>query len=225
MQRLKDELEDLAFAELNPDARDLDPGSACEFLRAERRRSRRARSSPNCAAKLEQTTGSRPRSPAARRRPSSIWHKMQRKNVAFEQLSDIMAFRVVVDSDRRMLPRARRHPRNYRVVPGRFKDYISTPKPNGYRSLHTDRHRPEQRSASRCRSAPARCTTWPNSASPRTGTTSRSARKRTDGRQYRWLRELLEILEHAAGAGGVPRAHQARDVPGPGVLLHAARAI
>ena len=43
----------------------------------------------------------------------------------------------------------------------------------------------------------------------------------TDAPQYRWLRELIDILEQAPNAGGVPRAHQARDVPGPGVLLHA----
>ena len=75
-------------------------------------------------------------------------------------------------------------------------------------------------SASRSRSAPATCTRSPNSASPRTGSTSR-APAATEGPQYRWLRELLDILEHALEPGGISRAHQARDVPGPGVLLHA----
>ena len=146
---------------------------------------------------------------------------MQRKNVGFEQLSDIMAFRVVVADVARVLPRARRRcTAAIRCVPGRFKDYISTPKPNGYRSLHTGvigPERPAHRSADPHR---AKCTRSPSSASPRTGPTSRAAPS-TDGRQYRWLRELLDILEHAAGRRGIPRAHQARDVPGPGLLLHA----
>src|SRR3546814_9318892 len=69
--------------------------------------------------------------------PYSIWRKMQRKNIGFEQLSDTMAFRVIVDSVEdcyQALGVAHSH---YRVVPGRFKDYVSIPKPNGYRSIHT----------------------------------------------------------------------------------------
>ena len=62
---------------------------------------------------------------------------MQRKNVSFEQLSDIMAFRIVVDTLAGMLSCAGVVHSKYPVVPGRFKDYISTPKPNGYRSIHT----------------------------------------------------------------------------------------
>src|SRR5258708_6429952 len=74
----------------------------------------------------------------------SIWRKMQRKNVGFEQLSDIMAFRVVVaDVDDCYRALGIMHSR-YPVVPGRFKDYISIPKPNDYRSLHTGVFGPER---------------------------------------------------------------------------------
>jgi GTP pyrophosphokinase len=59
---------------------------------------------------------------------------MQRKNVAFEQLSDIMAFRVVVGSIEQCYQALGVLHSRYPVVPGRFKDYISTPKPNNYRS-------------------------------------------------------------------------------------------
>src|ERR1700722_15378681 len=67
----------------------------------------------------------------------SIWRKMQHKNITFEQLSDVIAFRILVDT----IPDCYRalgviHSA-YSVVPGRFKDYISTPKQNNYQSIHT----------------------------------------------------------------------------------------
>ena len=69
--------------------------------------------------------------------PYSIWKKMAERHISFEQLSDVMAFRVIVgdlgDCYRALGLIHRRWP----MVPGRFKDYISTPKRNGYRSLHT----------------------------------------------------------------------------------------
>ena len=69
---------------------------------------------------------------------------MQRKNVTFEQLSDIMAFRIVVDNVEECYHTLGILHSHYPTVPGRFKDYISTPKPNGYRSLHTTVLGPEK---------------------------------------------------------------------------------
>src|SRR5262249_61951513 len=74
----------------------------------------------------------------------SIWRKMQRKNVAFEQLADLMAFRVLVDDVGECYHALGIIHSAHHVVPGRFKDYISTPKPNNYRSLHTPPTRPHQ---------------------------------------------------------------------------------
>jgi GTP pyrophosphokinase len=67
----------------------------------------------------------------------SIWEKMQRRNVAFEQLSDIMAFRIVVANREQCYATLGAVHAAYPVIAGRFKDYISTPKANGYQSLHT----------------------------------------------------------------------------------------
>ena len=67
----------------------------------------------------------------------SIWEKMQRRNVAFEQLSDIMAFRIVVANREQCYAALGAVHNAYPVIAGRFKDYISTPKTNGYQSLHT----------------------------------------------------------------------------------------
>ncbi len=67
----------------------------------------------------------------------SIWEKMQRRNVAFEQLSDIMAFRIVVPTREQCYAALGAVHAEYPVIAGRFKDYMSTPKGNGYQSLHT----------------------------------------------------------------------------------------
>ncbi|MGI4746392.1 MAG: RelA/SpoT family protein [Janthinobacterium lividum] len=67
----------------------------------------------------------------------SIWEKMQKRSIAFEQLSDIMAFRVLVPSKESCYIALGAVHSAYPVITGRFKDYISTPKANGYQSLHT----------------------------------------------------------------------------------------
>ena len=69
--------------------------------------------------------------------PYSIWKKMAERHISFEQLSDVMAFRVIVDSVEDCYRALGLIHERWPMVPGRFKDYISTPKRNGYRSLHT----------------------------------------------------------------------------------------
>ena len=69
--------------------------------------------------------------------PYSIWRKMQERHISFEQLSDIMAFRAIVKNEDDCYAALGQIHRRWKMVPGRFKDYISTPKRNGYRSLHT----------------------------------------------------------------------------------------
>ncbi len=71
------------------------------------------------------------------KKPYSIWKKMKVKSVNFSQLSDIMGFTILLkNSDDCYKVLGLLH-QEYSYVPGRFKDYISTPKPNGYQSLHT----------------------------------------------------------------------------------------
>lgn len=67
----------------------------------------------------------------------SIWNKIKNKNISFEQLSDIMAFRVITNSTRECYKCLGIIHRKYQYIPGRFKDFISSPKSNGYRALHT----------------------------------------------------------------------------------------
>jgi len=69
--------------------------------------------------------------------PFSIWKKMAERHISFEQLSDVMAFRVIVDAQEDCYRALGMIHQRWPMVPGRFKDYISTPKRNGYRSVHT----------------------------------------------------------------------------------------
>jgi len=69
--------------------------------------------------------------------PYSIWRKMAERHVSFEQITDIMAFRVRTDSNEDCYKALGVLHRTWQMIPGRFKDYISTPKMNGYKSLHT----------------------------------------------------------------------------------------
>jgi GTP pyrophosphokinase len=126
----------------------------------------------------------------------SIWRKMQRKNVSFEQLSDIMAFRIVVNDLGECYHALGVLHSTYPTVPGRFKDFISTPKLNGYRSLHTTVIGPEnQRIEIQIR-------TLEMHQEADLGVAAHWAYKEgqkkvdvKDVKQYRWLRELLDILE------------------------------
>ena len=95
MQQMKDELEDLAFAELYPDARGVASPQRLNFLREQG-----GELVPRIIAELKRTlkdAGIEAWISGREKTPYSIWRKMQRKNVGFEQLSDIMAFRIVVD--------------------------------------------------------------------------------------------------------------------------------
>ena len=69
--------------------------------------------------------------------PFSIWKKMQERHIAFEQLTDINAFRVITETPEDCYRALGVLHRRWQMVPGRFKDFISTPKRNGYRSIHT----------------------------------------------------------------------------------------
>ncbi|MDJ0951305.1 MAG: bifunctional (p)ppGpp synthetase/guanosine-3',5'-bis(diphosphate) 3'-pyrophosphohydrolase [Alphaproteobacteria bacterium] len=195
MQDIKDELQDLAFAELNPDARDSIL-ARLEFLRQRGeglvdriiKELSRILAEEGIAARLQ----------GREKKPYSIWRKMERKNVGFEQLSDIMAFRIIVadiaDCYRALGVIHSRYP----IVPGRFKDYISIPKPNGYRSLHTAVYGPENhRIEMQIRTAEM-------AEVAELGVAAhwlyKQGEGKTDGRQYRWIRELLDILDHASGA-------------------------
>lgn len=197
MGEIKTELEDLAFAEMNPEAR-KSVVRRLEFLRKQGdglvdriiEELKRRMIENGVYANIQ----------GREKSPYSIWCKMQQHDVGFEQLSDIMAFRIVVENVDDCYRALGIVHGAYRTVPGRFKDYISTPKPNGYRSLHTgvfgpENHRIELQIRTQAMHEIAEsgvAAHW----NYKDGGNLDAARR--DGPQYRWLRELLEILEHAS---------------------------
>ncbi len=132
--RICSELEELAFEHLNGDARDAIV-RRLEQLRAEQG-SAVAVASGEVSAHLE-AAGIPARVYGREKLPYSIWRKLQRKSIGFYQLADIYAFRVIVDSEEDCYRALGVIHRAWQFVPERFKDYISTPKRNNYRSLHT----------------------------------------------------------------------------------------
>ncbi|MDP3745469.1 MAG: bifunctional (p)ppGpp synthetase/guanosine-3',5'-bis(diphosphate) 3'-pyrophosphohydrolase [Phenylobacterium sp.] len=132
--RICSELEELAFEHLNPVARDA-IGRRLANLRVEQGGAV-AVVSGEIAAKLE-NGGISARVFGREKNPYSIWRKLQRKSIGFSQLSDIYAFRVIVDSEGDCYAALGVIHRAWPSVPERFKDFISTPKRNNYRSLHT----------------------------------------------------------------------------------------
>jgi GTP pyrophosphokinase len=193
MREFKDELEDLAFKELHPEAR------ASIMARLGFLREQGGEIIVSIIGELKQsleTNGVKAEVSGREKSPYSIWSKMQRKNVTFEQLSDIMAFRVIVEDMPSCYTTLGILHNKYPVVPGRFKDYISTPKPNGYRSLHTSVIGPQrQRIEVQIRTRDMHdigergvAAHWQY----------KQGEDHKEGKKYRWLRELLDILEQAS---------------------------
>jgi len=129
--------------------------------------------------------------------PYSIWRKMAERHVSFEQLSDVMAFRAVVGGQDECYRTLGLIHQRWPVVPGRFKDFISTPKRNGYKSLHTTVIHDEQMRIE------IQIRTREMHAKAEHGLAAHWAYK--EGKeaaeaQHPWIDDLLEILEHAATA-------------------------
>ncbi|MBN8809464.1 MAG: bifunctional (p)ppGpp synthetase/guanosine-3',5'-bis(diphosphate) 3'-pyrophosphohydrolase [Sphingomonas sp.] len=126
--------------------------------------------------------------------PYSIWKKMQERHISFEQLSDIMAFRVIVATEEDCYRALGIIHRRWPMVPGRFKDFISTPKRNGYRSLHTSvMHAGDTRVEIQIR-------TDEMHAEAEHGLAAHWAYKTGKVRadtQHSWISDLVEILETA----------------------------
>ena len=194
MHQLKDELENLAFAELNPDA------YQSIIQRLSYLREQGTDISNKIIAELQKTLKDADLDAEVSGRektPFSIWRKMQKKRMEFEQLSDIMAFRVMVKDIGQCYQALGAIHGKYSMIPGRFKDYISTPKPNNYQSLHTGIIGPQRMRIE------VQIRTENMHEIAEMGVAAHWGYKqgatKIDGRQYRWLRELLDILEHAAG--------------------------
>ena len=134
MQWMRDELEDLAFKVINPEARN---SIMRRFISL---RDQQGEVIPNIITDMRfvlKNAGINAEIRGREKRPYSIWRKMQEKQLSFSRLSDIYGFRVITDTEEDIYRALGAIHQRWTVVPGRFKDYVSAPKSNGYRSVHT----------------------------------------------------------------------------------------
>ena len=198
MQRLREELEGLAFRHLTPEAYQTIETRLHELRAKNGRNIKRIEEELTrefSARGIEAAVSGRQKS------PYSVWRKMERKSVSFEQLSDIFGFRIIVGEVEDCYRALGVVHTKWPSVPGRFKDYISTPKQNDYRSLHTTVIGPgHQRVELQIRTAQMH-------EIARFGIAAHALYKDAVGqegrddlakesRAYRWLQETLELLAH-----------------------------
>ncbi len=200
MEAVKTELQTLSFAQLDPEAYDSIQ-ARLNFLRGQGQdviedvRHELARVCAEQGVTVNEVTG-------REKSPYSIWEKMQRRNVQFEQLSDIMAFRIVVPTREACYAALGAVHAAYPVIAGRFKDYISTPKANGYQSIHTGvtlREPRNQKIEVQIRTAAMQDVAENGVAAhwiykgPEDG--GQDAPRELQ--KFRWVQDLLEILENS----------------------------
>tara|TARA_R100001129_G_scaffold25196_2_gene16535 strand:+ start:1007 stop:3244 length:2238 start_codon:yes stop_codon:yes gene_type:complete len=202
MHDMREELEELSFMNLNPEAyetvvKKLDHVSgAKESL---------IRTIETDLEALFEAEGVKAEVRGRRKKPYSVFRKMQSKSLSFEQLSDIFGFRIITETT----PDCYRalgivHTR-WPVVPGRFKDYISTPKQNDYRSIHTtivgpSRQRVELQIRTRAMHEIAEMGVAAHTLY-KDGEDGEEAEIRTrDSRAYAWLRQTIDALSEGYNA-------------------------
>ncbi len=143
MQDVREELEDLAFRTLNPRARDTILARLESVLKKGTRKSVSNIEKKLCQelAKYDIEADVHSRT----KKPYAIWRKIERHSIALEQLSDLIGFRIIASSGEACYRALFAVHHAWKYIPGSFRDYISTPKLNGYRSLHTQIIGPEGR--------------------------------------------------------------------------------
>lgn len=195
MRQMKEELQDLAFAELRTEERNSIV-NRLNFLR-EQGKAETEKTMEEITKTLKESGIDEFEITGREKRPYSIWKKMAQKSLNFEQLSDIIAFRVIVKDVPACYHALGAVHAKWHMIPDEFDDYISTPKSNGYRSLHTAvigplQHRIEVQIRTREMHDIAE-----NGVAAHWSYKQSSQNVRTEGKQFRWMRELLEILERA----------------------------
>ena len=134
MNHIRDELEDLSFKTLNSEARNLVVERLAINIKS---RENSFKVISNNFEKFLSDNSVRAKIVGREKTPFSIWRKMQSKRVSLEQLTDIIGFRVIVDDVKTCYKVLGIFHSNWSTIPGRFKDFISTPKINNYKSIHT----------------------------------------------------------------------------------------
>ena len=192
MNRIRDELEDLSFSVLNKPARDLIL-DRLKFIKSNREDTFKIIAAE--LIELLSSKGINARITGREKTPFSIWRKIQNKKISLEQLTDIIGFRILVDNIDDCYKTLGIFHSKFSAIPGKFKDYISTPKINQYKSIHTSVIGPKKnRIEIQIR------TNEMNEFAER-GIAShwkyKSSEKYSElsWKEYDWLRDLVEIIE------------------------------
>ena len=192
MNRIRDELEDLSFEVLNPNARKLIKDRLDKIKENNL-------ISFNAVAeeftKLLQDHGLVARIFGREKTPFSLWRKMQNKRISLEQITDIMGFRIILDDISACYKSLGIFHKKWNCIPGKFKDYISSPKINKYQSLHTAIIGPNQRPIE------IQLRTMQMHEFAQRGVASHWKYKSSEKfnsltwKEYDWLADLVEIIE------------------------------
>ena len=192
MNFIRDELEDLSFNQLNPEARKL------IVNKLSLNKLNRDNNFKNISAIFErklQLNNINSKIVGREKTPFSIWRKIQSKRVSLEQLTDVIGFRIIVDSLETCYKVLGIFHTNWSSIPGKFKDYISTPKINNYKSLHTAIIGPKNEKVE------IQIRTQEMHDFARRGIASHWLYKSSEKlnisalKEYNWLRDLVEIIE------------------------------
>ncbi len=192
MNRIRDELEDLSFGILNSKARNLIL-ERLKFIKNNREDNFNEISSE--LVTLLKANGIKAKITGREKTAFSIWRKIQNKKISLEQLTDITGFRILVNNVEDCYKTLGIFHSSYSAIPGKFKDYISTPKINKYKSIHTSIIGPKKQRVE------IQIRTNEMHEFAERGIAShwkyKSSEKFTDlsWREYDWLRDLVEIIE------------------------------
>mgnify|MGYP001487383285 CR=1 FL=1 len=197
MNHIRDELEDLSFRNLNPEARNL----VVERLSLNKiNRENDFKEISKQIIKVLEDNKVKVKIIGREKTPFSIWRKMQSKRVSLEQLTDVIGFRVVVQDIETCYKVLGIFHNNWSAIPGRFKDYISTPKINNYKSIHTSVIGPNKERIE------IQIRTQEMHDFAERGIASHWIYKSSEKishlalKEYDWLRDLVEIMEKDTGS-------------------------
>ena len=192
MNRIRDELEDLSFQILNNDARELIKKRLDEI------KENRTSSFKNISYEFSNLLNQNELNAqiiGREKTPFSIWRKVQKKRVSLEQISDIIGFRIILDNIEDCYKALGIFHSKWNCIPGKFKDYISSPKINKYQSLHTSIFGPNKRPIE------IQIRTMPMHEFAERGIASHWKYKSSEKfnsltwKEYDWLKDLVEIID------------------------------
>ena len=192
MHRIRDELEDLSFKVLNNNARELIKKRLDE-IKDDKVNSFNSISLQFSGLLNEHKINAE--IIGREKTPFSIWRKVQKKRISLEQISDIIGFRVIVDSIENCYKALGIFHKEWNCIPGKFKDYISSPKINKYQSLHTSIIGPNRRPIE------IQLRTMPMHEYAERGIASHWKYKSSEKfnsltwKEYDWLADLVEIID------------------------------